>query len=294
MPFVQLSKVKIFYEREGIGIPLLMLQGIGAQLTLWPPKFCEALVNQGFELIKIDNRDSGLSSKLIDCGVPNTRSAIMKRIIGLPINPPYSLEDMSNDAVELMEQLGISQFHVLGISLGSTVAQLLSANEPDYVRSLTLMHSNTGKRRHMLIKPAALLKLISRGNVHDRAAHISGFIELFNEIGSPKYKRSIEEMTSFAGKAYDRSHHPPGFKRQLVAFLACGDRESYYKKISCPTAVIHGHIDPLMPLSAAKSLVDSIPKAKAHFFDDLAHDIPDHYAGMFAKIIKDTANESTC
>ena len=103
----------------------------------------------------------------------------------------------------------------------------------------------------------------------------------------------MEKIREIAELAYDRSHHPPGFKRQAAAILATGDREPFYRKITCPTSIIHGKLDPIMPLSGAKVLAKSIPQSKAFYFDDLAHDIPDHFAQTFAQIIAETADAST-
>ena len=139
----------------------------------------------------------------------------------------------------------------------------------------------------------ALRSLLSRGNVQNRADYIDGFAQLHNVIGSPKYQRPHAELLNIARQTYDRSHHPPGFKRQAAAVLATGDREPFYRTITCPTSVIHGKLDPLMPMSGAKMLVKSIPRSKAFYFDDLAHDIPDHFAQTFAQIISETAHEST-
>ena len=293
MPRVKLSEITIAYERAGQGDPLLMIMGIGAQLTQWPKDFCQALRDQGFDLIKPDNRDCGLSTKLIDQGVPDTRKTMLKRILGQPIRAGYQLEDMAGDLQELLDHLGIARCHVVGISMGSMIAQILAGSQPHRVRSLTLMHSNTGKRRHHLSNVIALHKLTSRSSVSSRGEYIEGFVELFHVIGSPKLLRPDDEMRKFAAESYDRSHHPPGFSRQMHAVLASGDREKYYRKITCPTRIIHGKIDPIMPLSGARTLQASISKAKLHIYPDLGHDIPPSYAVEFANIIRENANEST-
>ena len=292
MPIAQLSQITMAYEQDGQGQPLLMIMGIGAQLIQWPSAFCDALKAQGFALIKADNRDCGLSSKLIENGVPNIRKNMLKRLVGIPIEAPYSLEDMANDFVELLDHLGIESCHVLGISMGSMIAQIIAGSHPARVRSLTLMYSNTGKRRHSLVKPAAMRRLMIRGKTQNKSEYMEGFVQLFETIGSPQYRRSREELLQFAAEAYDRSHHSPGFTRQLLAVFATGDRERFYRKITCPTAIIHGHLDPLMPLSGAQMLAKSISHSTSHFFTDLGHDLPDHYINNFVTIIKDKADES--
>ena len=149
MPTVQLPNVKLYYEREGSGQPLLLIMGICAQMVLWPQSFRQALIQSGFELIKIDNRDVGLSSKMIEHGVPKLWKAVGTRLVNQPVDAGYTLEDMSQDIIDLLDHLSLSKVHVTGISMGSMIAQVLAGKYPNRVQSLTLMHSNTGKRRHL-------------------------------------------------------------------------------------------------------------------------------------------------
>ncbi len=294
MPVAQLSEVSIAYEIEGNGAgePLLMLMGIGGQLIQWPVEFREALVNAGFKLILVDNRDAGLSSSMDKFGVPNTSKAVFQQLIGRPIDAAYSLENMAQDSFELLSYLGIESCHVLGISMGSMIAQVFASKYPALTRSLCLLHSNTGRRRHSVIKPKAFFALSKRGNIQNKEEAIDGFVELFRVIGSPDHQRPEAQLREFAEIAYERARNPDGFKRQLMAILSTGNRENFYKKIQSPTAVVHGHKDPLMPLSGGRALVREIPNARGYFFKDLGHDLPPTYCETFAQIVRNNANSS--
>jgi pimeloyl-ACP methyl ester carboxylesterase len=292
MPHASLSNIKMAYEREGKGEPLLLIMGIGAQLIQWPPSFCTALCDLGFEVIRIDNRDSGLSSS-IDSPLTFCKRTLLRFLSNKPIKAAYTLEDMSTDIVEFLDFIGLKSCHIVAISMGSMIAQIVAAKHPERVRSLTLMSSNTGKRRHFFIPPSVLKVLLPRGASKTKETYIKGFVELFEVIGSPKYQRSHTELSQFAEQAFERSYNPLGFSRQLRAVMATGDRERFYTKISCPTSLIHGILDPLTPIAGARILHKSIPNSRANFFPDLAHDIPEHFIPIFAKIIQETANEST-
>lgn len=291
MPIAQLSKVNIAYEREGEGEPLLMIMGVGGQLIQWPEQFKQALIDKGFELILVDNRDVGLSSSMDHLGVPNPNKALIQQFLGTaPVTPPYTLEDMAEDHFGLLNHLEIKRCHVLGISMGSMIAQIFASKYSDCTQSLNLLHSNTGRRRHSFINPKAFLALSSRKNVTNIDDYIEHIVNLFNVIGSPDHRTSESRMKEFAREAYERGYNPDGFKRQMMAIFSAGNRERFFKNIQAPTTVIHGHKDPLMPLAAGKALVRDIPNALGFYFDDLGHDLPDFYAETFAQIVRNNAN----
>ena len=293
MPIVELSEASIAYEREGEGEPLLLIMGIGGQLIQWPPEFRAALINLGFELILVDNRDAGLSSSMDQFGVPNTNKAVLRQCLGQPIRGPYTLENMAKDNYELLEHLGIQSCHVLGISMGSMIAQVFASKYEQTTRSLCLIHSNTGRRRHGLMKPRAFFALTNRGTVESKEDFIQHFVNLFRVVGSPDHQRPESQLREFANIAYDRGINPAGFKRQLMAILSTGNRSRFFTNIQRPTAVIHGHKDPLMPLSGGRALVREIPNAQGYFFKDLGHDLPPVYCETFAQIIRNNADLST-
>lgn len=288
MPIVQLPNLKFAYEVDGDGIPLLMIMGVGGQLVQWPPDFCEALIAQGFSLIRPDNRDVGLSEQFDAMGVPNTQSAFLRQAIGLSVNAPYTLEDMVEDHIQLLDHLNIETCHILGISMGSMIAQILAAKYPDRVQTVTLMHTNTGKLRHGIqTKPKALRALLKRSTIDNADDFADYFQYLFSIIGSPNLQRNPETLKEAGRALYVRGYHRNGFKRQFAAIMATGDREVFYRNIIHPTVVIHGRKDPLLCLAGAQAVVEAIPNATGHYFDGLGHDIPSELVPEFVSIIRE-------
>jgi len=297
MPIVQLPNLTFAYEVDGVGTPLLMIMGVGGQLVQWPPDFCEALIEEGFSLIRPDNRDVGLSEKFDHMGVPNTQSAFLRQAVGLAVNAPYTLEDMVEDHIQLLDHLNIETCHVLGISMGSMIAQILAAKYPHRVHTVTLMHTNTGKLRHGIqTKPKALRALLKRSTINNAEDFAEYFQYLFSVVGSPNLQRSPETLKEAGRALYLRGYHRNGFKRQFAAIMATGDRENFYRNIPHPTAVIHGHKDPLLCIAGAQAVVNAIPNATGHYFDELGHDIPSELVSEFVFIIRklvDNFSEST-
>ena len=290
MPLIQLPNIQMMVEREGQGHPLLLIMGIGGQLIQWPPDFRQALIEQGFELILADNRDVGLSEKLDHLGVPDVQRGFWRQAFKRPIDAPYTLEDMAEDYVQLLDALELPKCHVLGISMGSMIAQILAAKNPQRIQTVTLMHTNTGKLRHGLqTKPKALQALTRRTQIRNAEEFADYFVELFTTVGSPTLLRPQANLREAGRALYNRGYFPNGFQRQMMAIFATGDRERFYSRIQQPTAVIQGHKDPLLSLSAGRAVVHSIPNARGHYFEDLGHDIPEKYVHTFAKIIRDLA-----
>lgn len=290
MPIAKLSStLSLAYEREGSGIPLLLIMGVGGQLAQWPSDFREALIERGFELILVDNRDAGLSSKMTQLGFPNTTTLMWRQAFGLSIETPYTLVDMAEDYQRFLDHLQLDQCHVVGISMGSMIAQILAAEYPERITSVTLMHTGTGKRRHSLsVKPRALSALAKRGKMDNAEDYSEYFAHLFSVVGSPTLQRSPEVLRDAGRALYERGHSPDGFKRQFAAILATGDREPYYSRIQQPCSIINGYKDPLLPIAGAKEVERAIPHAVGYYFDDLGHDLPEKYSAIFAEIIKST------
>ncbi|HHH10532.1 MAG TPA: alpha/beta fold hydrolase, partial [Sorangium sp.] len=174
MPQARVNGLDIEYTVQGRGEPLLLIMGLGAQLVYWPDGFCEALGHRGFQVIRFDNRDVGLSSKLSGAPPPDIRRIIAARLLGRPLRVPYLLDDMADDAAALITHLGIPRAHVLGVSMGGMIAQVLASRHPRRVATLTSVMSHAGQRRHMLARPAALRVLLgaaprTREQAQDRA-----------------------------------------------------------------------------------------------------------------------------
>ena len=255
--------------------PVLLIMGLGMQLTAWPDDLLTALVDQGLRPITFDNRDIGLSSKLDASGVPNLLTAGLRNMLGLPIRAPYLIADMARDASGLLDALGVDRCHVVGVSMGGMIAQQLAAMQPARVRSLTLIMTTSGAR--YLPGPTARARraLLSRPKrPHDVESRIDHAMGIWRMIGSPGYPVADEVLRAKVDRSVRRSYHPPGVARQLVAVVASGDRSPLLGKIVAPTLVLHGREDPLVPLACGQDLAQKISGARIEVIDGMGHDLP--------------------
>ena len=288
-----LPNLTLEYEVSGSGQPLLMIMGVGGQLVQWPPDFVDALIESGFMTIRTDNRDVGLSEKFDHLGVPSTQKVFFKQALGLTQNVPYTLEDIADDHIQLLDHLEIESCHLVGISMGSMIAQILAAKYPSRIKCVTLMLTNTGKLRHAVqTKPKALRILLKRSTITSAEDYAEYFKQLFSVVGSPTLQRPPERLREAGRALYERGYHPDGFKRQVAAILATGDRERFYSAITQPTAIIQGKSDPLMSESAGRAVVAAIPTATGHYFDELGHDLPAELVPQFVQIIRELINST--
>ena len=277
MPSIQTNNVTLEYEILGdeSGPPLLLIMGLGMQMIGWPEGFCAKLVEAGFRVIRFDNRDVGLSTKLDHLGTPNIPIEFIKFMMRLPLKSPYLIDDMAKDAAGLLDQLGVAQAHVVGASLGGMIAQNLAANFPGKVLSLTSIMSTTGRRslpgptakaRRALLTPPA-----KRGDVEGAIARMKN---VFRAIGSVGFIESEAALDDLCGRHVRRSYHPPGSARQLMAIAASGDRTNVVRRIVAPTLVIHGKDDPLVPVAAGIDTAREIGRAKLCVIEGMGHDLP--------------------
>jgi pimeloyl-ACP methyl ester carboxylesterase len=263
------GELEIVYET--IGDPadpaLLLVMGLGMQLIHWDRDFCEGLAERGFRVIRFDNRDAGLSTK-IGAPVPN----VMRAMAGFPIRAPYLLDDMANDSFGLLDHLGIERAHVTGVSMGGMIAQTMAIRRPERVLSLGSMLSTTGDRRVGTPK-LRVWSILMRRAPTEREAYIEYFVRVFRMIGSPAYPVDEARMREQAAAAYDRCHHPAGTARQLGAILASGSRTAALRRLELPTVVIHGRDDPLVPFRAGVATARAIPGADLVAIPGMGHDL---------------------
>ena len=264
------------------GEPLLLIMGLGMQLTGWPDELVQLLVSRGFRVIRIDNRDAGLSQSFDDHGVPSLMWATLRHLMHLPVSSPYAVRDMADDAAGVLDALNLPRAHVCGASMGGMIAQHLAAAHPQRVASLTLMMTTTGARR--LPQPSLQVRraLLSRPDGHGPEAvarHLQGVLEL---IGSPAYRDDPARVYARMLASVQRSYRPAGTARQLLAIVADGDRTPLLTRIAAPTRIIHGEADPLIPLAAGQDLARRIAGSQADFIAGMGHDLPAALLPRFA------------
>ena len=265
--------------------PLLLIMGLGMQLIAWPEEFVQMLVSRGFRVIRMDNRDAGLSQGFDSLGVPSLVWAAMRHSVRLPVNAPYGLHDMAADALGVLDALGVQRAHVCGASLGGMVAQHLAARHPQRVKSLTLMMTTSGARRlpqpHWLVQKA----LLSRPNGKDPAAVVTHLQKLLTLIGSPAYPAEPEALRQRLLATVQRAYRPAGAVRQLMAVVADGDRTALLPLIKSPTQIIHGQADPLVLVAAGHDLAARIQGARIDIVPGMGHDLPAQLLPRFADAI---------
>ncbi|MBU1377667.1 MAG: alpha/beta fold hydrolase [Alphaproteobacteria bacterium] len=270
--------IELEYEVTGPadGAPLLLIMGLGAQMTRWPEAFVAKLAARGLRVIRFDNRDVGLSSKLDAAGLPDFMAMFTALGEGRKPDVPYLLDDMAADAVGLLDALGIARAHIVGASLGGMVAQLVAADYPDRTLSLTSIMSTTGNRALPLSSPEAMAVLNDRGP--DPTADLEGYLDHALKgavvVGSPGYPFDAAETRERLRADFQRSYSPSGFQRQYAAAAASPDRRPKLATITAPTVVIHGAADALVPLAGGQDTAANIPGAELIVIDGMGHDFP--------------------
>jgi pimeloyl-ACP methyl ester carboxylesterase len=281
----QVGSVELVYETIGDpeDAPLLLVMGLGMQLIHWDRGLCELLAGRGFHVIRFDNRDTGLSTK-IRGPVPN----VMRLMAGMPARVPYLLDDMAGDALGLLDVLGIERAHVAGVSMGGMIGQTMAIRRPERVLSLASMLSSTGDRRAGTPK-LRVWSLMMRRAPQERDAYIRYFTRVFRTIGSPAYRVDEARTRELAATTYDRCHYPAGTARQLGAIMASGSRTAALQQLDVPTVVIHGESDPLVPLRAGLATARAIPNARLLTIPGMGHDMPEPLWPTFVDaIVKNT------
>jgi pimeloyl-ACP methyl ester carboxylesterase len=263
--------------------PLLLIMGLGTQMIAWPDGFCDKLAKEGHFVVRFDNRDSGLSSKMEDAGMPDVMAHIQTVMQGGSIEAPYTLSDMALDAIGLMDFFGLERSHVCGLSMGGMIAQTMAIEHPGRLLSLISMESSTGEVG--LPDPSqeaqeAMFSFPPR----EREANINHRTRVFRVFsgGSDKFDEKVERELS--ARSYDRCFYPQGFTRQFAAVLASGGRKKALKSVSVPTLVIHGAQDPLVPPEHGRATAEAIPGAKLLVVKGLGHGLS--YPDLWDEIVK--------
>ncbi len=275
MPRVCTNGIEIEYETFGdpSADPLLLIMGLRAQMILWEEEFCRLLAGHGHHVIRFDNRDVGLSTRLEEAGVPRIRVMMEQVERGERPEAPYRLSDMGRDAVGLLDGLGIDAAHVVGASMGGMIGQTVAIEHPERVRTLTSIMSSTGHPGLPRAKPEAMAVLLTPPP-RDREANIERAVEAARIIGSPGFPFDEERIRARAARTYDRAFYPKGLARQLAAILGSGSRRKALEALRTPTLVIHGDMDPLVPVEGGLDTAEAVPGAELLIIEGMGHDLP--------------------
>ena len=290
MPLANSNDVTLEYEDTGApdAPVILLIRGLGMQLTAWPEALREGLAARGFRVLAFDNRDAGLSTRIRVRRSPNLLLQIARSWMRLPVRTPYTLSDMAADTVGLLDALAIPRAHVVGASMGGMIAQVLAAEHPGRVLTLTSIMSSSGNRRVSKPAPHARRALLSRPDApadpESVTRHLMG---VFGVIGSPGYPTEQGELRARVERSLKRAHYPRGVLHQLLAVLASGDRRRLLARISAPTLVIHGAADPLVPVAAGRDTARHVRGAELLVIEGMGHDLP---AGLVPTLVDAIAN----
>jgi pimeloyl-ACP methyl ester carboxylesterase len=278
VPEAQSGDLTVYYETEGdpAAPPLLLVVGLGAQLTWWPPGLRAMLADRGFFVICFDNRDAGLSTWLDDLGPVD-----LLAVLGGSVPPPYLLADMAADAVAVLDALALPSAHVLGASMGGMIAQALAIEHPDRVRSLTSAMSSTGDY-HVGQQRADITDMLLSPRPADKTANVAQSVALARATSSPAFGFDEPRAQARMSAEYDRGNHPDGAGRQLAAILMSGDRTAALGSLSMPVLVLHGEVDPMIDVSGGRATAAAIAGARLWVVPGMAHDVPDVLFGAIA------------
>ncbi|HEY6519001.1 MAG TPA: alpha/beta hydrolase [Roseiarcus sp.] len=290
MPQVQTNGIDIEYESFGRDSDplILLIMGFGAQLIFWPDALCQGLAAKGFRVVRFDNRDVGKSTHLVGQPAPDPRALFAEVMAGRRPHVPYSLDDMANDTIGLMDALGVERAHIVGASMGGMIAQLVAINHPDRTKSLVSIMSTTGRRDLPSGNPETLSVLFRPPNGTSRDDLIDASVLVQKALAGPGFPVSEAEMRA---RAERRTDYAPfdmaGVARQSAALIVAPPRNTLLKQLHCPALVLHGADDPVIPAAGAKDTAGSIPGAELVIIPGMGHDFPSALVPVFLEHIGD-------
>ena len=287
------DEIKIAYEIHGdMNNPIIVIvQGLGMPLTATPPEFVSQLMERGYCLLLLDNRDIGRSDK-IQQKPPNIIFQVIKYKLGLRVKYFYKLDDMMNDINNLLVKLNIETAHIIGVSMGGMIAQLMAIHHPAKIKSLTSIMSSSGNPK--LPGPSwKIAKFILKGSENKNINGSESFYQqLWRLIGSPKYPMLDDEIDSFVKRIVDRGMTAGGSVRQILAIMKSYNRVPQLNKLNVPTLVIHGEEDKLVPIECGVDTADAIKMSELWRIPGMGHDFPfeliDEFVNRISKHIQKT------
>lgn len=275
MPRAHNGEVEIEYQSFGDERPeaVLLVNGLGSQMTRWPEAFCEKLVAEGYRAIRFDNRDTGLSS--------------------WPAGP-YTLKDMASDAVAVLDAAGVRKAHVAGVSMGGMIVQRMALDHPGRVLSMTSIMSTTGELSTMNPEPVAggVLTRPAPDPKADYEAYVAHGIKNARIIGSPAHPWADDQIRARVIAEHARAFNPPGVARQMAAVRGDGDRTQALKGLTLPVVILHGADDPLLPKAGGEATAAAIPGAELRIVAGMGHDLPPGLYDTFVDAIVAAASRA--
>jgi pimeloyl-ACP methyl ester carboxylesterase len=272
---VKVVGIEIVYDTfgESTAPPMLLVMGLGEQMIAWDEEFCSELAAQGYWVIRYDNRDAGLSTKFDEAGIPNIPALMQAQMQGKMIETPYLLRDMADDAVGLLDAMGVESAHVVGLSMGGMIVQEMAIHHSERVRTMTSIMSSTGNPELPPAKPEAMA-LLTEPAPTGRLGHIENSVRVARILSGTGFPIDEDRVRKKAGDGFDRGLSPAGMTRQLAAIIGSGSRKDALKSVTVPTLVIHGDADPLVPVEGGIDTADTISGAELLIIKGMGHNLP--------------------
>lgn len=270
-------------EVEEFGRPsdpsVLLIMGLSAQLTRWPDAFIESIVEEGFHVVAFDNRDIGLSEKLISERATSPMAVALLNTVGLgSLLAPYKLTDMAEDTVGVLDALEIERAHVIGASMGGMIGQIVCAEHPERIKSFTALMSSTNNPDLPRAHPKVSWQVMTaRKPSATREELIDITLGIWELIGTKNSGRDPVEFRKQVAASIDRSSSPSGIRRQMAAIIATRDLREWTRNITAPSLVVHGSEDPLVPFQNGLDIAAEIKDARMEIIEGMGHDLPPKY-----------------
>ncbi len=252
---------------------VMLVMGLGMQLITWPPAMLRGLAQAGYRVIRHDNRDIGLSARLEHLGRPSLLWEGLKFNLGLAVRAPYSLQDMADDALGVLDALGVAQAHLVGVSMGGMIAQRMAISAPERVRSLTSVMSSSGEPSLPKASPRVQMALLGKPSGDNEDAVVRHYIRMFQVIGSPGFRQPDQAIAARVRESVRRCYYPEGVARQTLASLGDIGRAEALSRVRAPTLVLHGKDDPLVPYACGVDTARRIAGARLAGFAGMGHDL---------------------
>lgn len=273
--FVRANGIDLCYQSfgEADAPPLLLIMGLGCQMIAWDDDFCSALADRGLRVIRFDNRDIGLSTRLDGAGLHDVSAAFMAAMQGRTVAAPYLLHDMAADTIGLMDALAIGTAHVVGASMGGAIAQTMAIEHPERLRTLTSIMATTGAP-DLPLPTAEAMAVLFKPPPLDASGYLASYLQTWQVLRGAAFAQDDARDLERAGQNFSRGLNPAGVARQLLAVLASGSRREALREVQVPTLVIHGRADPLVPLACGIDTAQAVPGAELLVIDGMGHALP--------------------
>ena len=275
--FANTNEISLCFE--SFGDPndpcVILIMGLGAQMTVWPTPLCRAIARQGYRVIRFDNRDIGLSTKLHYIQPPAWHKVVASGFFGIPLSAPYSLLDMVKDTVGLLDALQIDAAHVVGSSMGGMIGQLTAIHFPDRVRSLSAIMTSSGAKDLPRGNIGLLWQMCRpRPKGENKEAALKRLVSICQKIGGNEFMDDENYLRERLRSDIDRCYDPAGVGRQTAAVVTAPSRKNILSQINAPTLVVHGTSDPILPYQHGIDLAHSIPNARLELVQGMGHYLP--------------------